>query len=88
MESETEVQTEADAVYEERRPKVEFEGSLSDTLAVRYGRDLLYGDRVWVEYAGWQFEVHVTNVSLSVSPTGAERLSVKLRNFDEPIPAA
>lgn len=88
VESETEVQTEADAVYEERRPKVEFEGSLSDTLAVRYGRDLLYGDRVWVEYAGWQFEAHITNVSLSVSPTGVERLSVKLRNFDEPIPAA
>ena len=88
VESETEVQAEADAIYEERRPKAEFEGSLSDTLAVRYGRDILYGDRVWVEYAGWQFEAHVTNVSLSVSPTGVERLSVKLRNFDEPIPAA
>jgi hypothetical protein len=54
------------------RPMVLFEGDLVDTPTTRFGVDWFYGDKVTVQYRGYELDGRVDQFSVNVKEDGTE----------------
>lgn len=82
VDSQDELQEEADAAFQQLRPRFKFNGYLADTQSLRYGLQLGYGDIVGVAYENTELDVHITNVEIDVDDAGNESKRIVLQNYD------
>ena len=60
------------------RPLVLFEGDLIDTPKTRFGVDWFYGDKVTVQYKGYELDGRVDHFQLSTNEDGTESLTARV----------
>lgn len=81
VDNDTDLQSEADAEYQAVRPRFVFTGKLGETKSIRYGFDVYYGDIVSVNFAGYEFDAHITAVHVALDGQGNETLDIGLKNY-------
>lgn len=67
-----------DAALQASRPRLRFSGALLDTEQTRYGIDWQFGDKVTVEYRGFQFGGMIRAVRLELNDDGDETVDCKV----------
>jgi len=60
------------------RPSVLFEGDLVDTPTTRFGVDWFYGDKVTVQYRGYELDGRVDQFSVSMGEDGTEQIIARV----------
>lgn len=69
-----EVAAAGQARLSERRPRLRLNGQLIDSPQARFGVDWNFGDAVCVTHRGYQFDVIITAVTLSIDGRGKEKI--------------
>lgn len=67
-----------DAALQASRPRLRFSGALLDSEQTRYGIDWSFGDKVTVEYRGFQFSGMIRAVRLELSEDGEDTVDCKV----------
>lgn len=60
------------------RPIVKFEGELLDTPTTRFGVDWFYGDKVTIQYRGYEFDGTVDYFTVNFEDDGTETISARV----------
>lgn len=63
-----------------KRPRISFTAQFTDSPAVQYGRDILFGDQVRAAYRGMTFDCRIDAVGVSVGSDGRETIDIQLRS--------
>lgn len=68
---------EGDNFLQENKPRISFTGDITETKAFRYGYHYSFGDRVTVQYAGYEADAYINKVFVSKAE-GPEVINCKL----------
>lgn len=60
------------------RPQVLFEGDLVDTPLTRFGVDWFYGDKVTIQYKGFEFDGRADHFEVEVNQDGTEQITARV----------
>lgn len=81
--SDAEVLAKAKDALEKNRARVTFSGTIISTARTEYGRDWFHGDKVSVDYAGFQFDTIIRAVAVSVDGDGRETIQARVELSNE-----
>lgn len=78
----TSLNQDATAAVNEGRPRLTVAGSLQSTEGTRYGKHWGFGDRVVAEIFGFELEVWVSAVAVSITEGGEENVTAKVEGVE------
>lgn len=81
--SDDQVLAKAKDALEKSRARVNFSGTIISTAQTAYGRDWFHGDKVSVDYAGFQFDTIIRAVAVSVDGDGRETIQARVELSNE-----
>lgn len=81
--SDDQVLAKAKDALEKSRARVNLTGTIISTASTAYGKDWFFGDKVTIDYAGFQFDTIIRAVSVSVDGDGRETVSARVELSNE-----
>lgn len=81
--SDDQVLAKAKDALEKSRARVNLTGTIISTAGTEYGRDWFHGDKVTIDYAGFQFDTIIRATSISVDGDGRETIQARVELSNE-----
>lgn len=81
--SDEQVLAKAKDALEKSRARVNLTGTIISTASLAYGKDWFFGDKVTIDYAGFQFDTIIRAVSVAVDGDGRETVTARVELSNE-----
>lgn len=81
--SDDQVLAKANDALQKSRARLNLTGTIISTAGTEYGKDWFHGDKVTVNYAGYQFDTIIRALSVSVDGDGKEKIAARVELSNE-----